>query len=241
MLVFMTSAVQPKLASQTPRFSSQVVQSSGRAARPVPDRVSLSEKPVGLNASRQNHDALNAAAGQIRYQDAGLQTVVRYARQMAHDIRVFKKNFPPFPAGSEERERLLNSFSAIRKQIARLTIPPETGEAAANSEQGAANEGSPASMSGAFERLFAAIWERVPAVPADASDSAFDALIKKLESLLEFIQKNRAGIQQQAFSEHDVAREASIEMAAISIHIGSLFSEQSAWQMTVSQAQLKAF
>jgi len=241
MLVFMTSAMQPHLGSQNPKPSFTESERSDHSSRKVQDAVSLSEKTARLPENQQGHDSLHAAAGHIRSLDAGLQGVVRHVRKMADDIRAFKKNFPPFPTGSEERVRLLNSFSAIRKQIARLTLPPET---ATNNEPTTMPEKALMSRTGSFDELFAAIKEQVPALPMDTSDRAFDVLFKKLESLLEFIQKKRANIEQQVFSatysESDGDRALSLERDSLSIRMGQMFSGQIDLQVTVSHVQLKA-
>lgn len=243
MLVLMTSAMQPLFGSKSTMRPGSGGERPGPPSQQVRDAVFLSEKTAGLYGYQQAHEALNTEAGHIRSQDAGLQEVVHHVRKMTDDIRAFRKNFPPFPQGSEERERLLNSFSAIRKQIARLTIPPEAAEKAANSQR-TAPETAVMSMAGSFDHLFAAIRERMPAFPADTSDRSFDALVKKLESLLDFVQKKRATVEQQVFSttynKSNGDGELSLEMAALSIRMGRMFSGQADWQMTMSQVHLKA-
>jgi len=207
--------------------------------------VSLSGKTAGLHEYQQAHDAQHAEAGHIRSLDDGLRAAVQYVRKMADDIRVFKKNFPPFPLGSEERVRLLKSFSAIRKQIARLTIPPEAAEEATNKERTTTTEKALMSMVTSFDQLFAAIRERMPALPTDTSDRSIDKLIKKLENLLEFIQKHRAKIEQQVFPATYGASDGDgalpVEMASLSIRMGQMFSGQIDWQMTVSRVHPKVF
>ena len=244
MLVFMTSAIQPHLGSQNPRPLRMAGEGFGQSAPQVPDAVSLSEKTAGLSASRQVHDALHASAAHIRSLDGGLQGIVGRVRKMADDIHVFKKNFPPFPPGSEERVRLLNSFSAIRKQIARLTIPPEAAAKAAPSGRNPAPDKALMSMAVSFDQLFAAIREQMPALPTDPAGTSFDALLKRLESLLEFIQSHRARLEERVLaaihSENDGDGALFVEMASLGIRMGQMFSGQVGWQMTVSQVHLKA-
>lgn len=244
MPVSMISAMQPHLGLQDKMPTGLTAQRTGGTAHNVQDAVDLSVKTAQGHQNQKTHDALHERAGHIRSLDAGLQTVMGHIRKMTGDIQAFKKNFPPFPTGSEERVRLLNSFSAIRKQIARLTIPPEAAEKAA-SERTTLPESSRMSFTVFFEELFAAIWEQLSAVPADTSDNAFEALKKKLESLLDFIQKKRDDARQQVFSANGFAADsnkgASFEMTAVSVTIGTLFSEQPVWQMTVSQVALKVF
>lgn len=244
MPVSMISAMQSHLGMQDKRALGPAAERTGRTAHIVKDEVDLSVKTAQGHQNRQTHDILNEKAGHIRSLDAGLQRVKGHVRKMTDDIQAFKKNFPPFPTGSEERVRLLNSFSAIRKQIARLTLPPEAAEKAV-SEQTALPEASKMSFTVVFEELFAAIWDQLPAVPADTSDSAFEALKKKLESLLDFIQKKRDNARQQMFPVNGFAADSSMgmsfEMTGVSVTIGTLFSEQPAWQMTVSQVSLKVF
>lgn len=242
MPVSMISAMQSHLGIQNKMSKGLAAQRTGRTAHIVEDSVDLSGKTAQGLQNRQTHDILNERAGHIRSLDAGLQTVMGHVRKMTDDIQTFKKNFPPFPTGSEERVRLLNSFSAIRKQIARLTLPPEAAEKAV-SEQTALPEASTLSFTVVFEELFAAIWDQLPAVPADTSDSAFEALKKRLESLLDFVQRKRDDVRQQIFPANGFAADnetsASYEMASVTM--GTLFSEQPTWQMTVSQVQLEVF
>ena len=92
---------------------------------PDPDTARVSHVNTGWGKTEQMKSSANATARQIRTMDTQVQNMAHTLRRMTTDIRAFRKNFPPFPRGSEERERLLNSFQGIRKQIERLTIPPK--------------------------------------------------------------------------------------------------------------------
>lgn len=70
-------------------------------------------------------DALIRAAGEVRALDEA-RTLVGRARR---ELEVIVKSFPPFPPGSMERERFLNSVAGIRAMIERLTFPPAQSQA----------------------------------------------------------------------------------------------------------------
>jgi hypothetical protein len=199
------------------------------------DAVALAGKSAERHADLQARETGLRRAGHIRSLDAVLQAVAKQARKMAGDIRAFEKNFPPFPRGSEERQRLLNSISAIRKQIARMTLPPEKGVA----------DLAPHPVADRFEQLLKVVHAYLPDVSEeDASDNALAALKTRMESLLEFIQQKRAAAKETAFPENSFAqadgRGMFFEMIAVSVSVGQVFAQQAGWQMTVSQVHLRA-
>jgi hypothetical protein len=198
-----------------------------------PDKVALAGREAGRHADLQARETGLRTAGYIRSQDSVLLAVAKQARKMAGDIRAFEKNFPPFPRGSEERVRLLNSIRAIRKQIARLTLPPEKGVA----------DTAPHPVADRLERLLTAVHAFLPDLPEDASDNALATLKTRMESLLDFIQQNRAAAQETALPENSVAREDGggmfLEMIAVSLQVGQVFAQQAGRQVTVSQTQLR--
>jgi len=92
-----------------------------------------------------------------------------------------------------------------------------------------------------FERLLQTIGERLPDIPADTSDVAFQKLEEQLETLLEFISQQRAGLVESGkyYQDGDDTR-IDVQIASFSITLGQTFADQPDWQMTVSQTQLKA-
>jgi len=58
--------------------------------------------------------------------DWTMQTIENYIDKMKAKLKRVIKNYPPFPPGSEGRVEILKSFNTFRKQIAQLTIPPDS-------------------------------------------------------------------------------------------------------------------
>jgi flagellin-like hook-associated protein FlgL len=71
------------------------------------------------------NDSLNSVAINVRAADSAMEAIGKVIDQMKATLEVIVKNYPPFPAGSEERAKLLSSFNSLRKQIDQLTIPPK--------------------------------------------------------------------------------------------------------------------
>lgn len=87
-------------------------------------------KPRSSNAVEHNdrqsvNSVLNKVAQNIRNTDKTMKKVEIYIDRMQDNLLKIVKQFPPFPRGSEERVRILNSFQSLRKQIDQLTIPPK--------------------------------------------------------------------------------------------------------------------
>jgi flagellin-like hook-associated protein FlgL len=92
------------------------------------------DDPVGwANARRSRstfqslqavNDSLNMVAMSIRTADNAMESIGKLIDQMKAQLEVIVKNYPPFPPGSEDRVKLLNSFNMLKRQIDQLTIPP---------------------------------------------------------------------------------------------------------------------
>ena len=70
------------------------------------------------------NDSLNNVAMTIRTADTTMESIGKVIDQMKALLEVVIKNYPPFPPGSEDRVKLLNSFNMLKQQIDQLTIPP---------------------------------------------------------------------------------------------------------------------
>lgn len=247
MVVSMISDIQPHLGSGS------ALNHRGTAAMPKTLSSRLESDSIrvpGIDSkwgqAQQARSSSNAAAGRLRSMDTQLQAVAHHIQRMSEDSRSFRKNFPPFPQGSEERERVLNSFQAIRRQIEQLTIPPPREKMAQVSpdEKGALTDRASQLLQG-FEALLQSIGTRIPDVPDGSSAAAFKALQEQLESLLAFISDKRAELVQAAapkkYYKGEEEGAVSLDVASISITMGQVFSEEPDWQMTVSRTTLKAF
>jgi hypothetical protein len=68
---------------------------------------------------------INQVADSVRQADATMQEVGRTVDLMKGSLEGIIKNYPPFPPGSEQRVRALKEFSAFRREIEKMTYPPE--------------------------------------------------------------------------------------------------------------------
>ena len=73
---------------------------------------------------RHFHQRINTIAKSIHADDKALRDIQNLLDRAERKLQKIVKTYPPFPAGSEERVKLLRSFNSYRKMIDRLTIPP---------------------------------------------------------------------------------------------------------------------
>jgi hypothetical protein len=76
------------------------------------------------NNFRYFHQRINTVAKSIHADDKGLRDIRNLLNKAERKLQKIVKTYPPFPAGSEERVKLLRSFNSYRIMIDRLTIPP---------------------------------------------------------------------------------------------------------------------
>lgn len=62
-----------------------------------------------VKGTRETNEALNKAAEQVNFMQSNLTSII--------------KNFPPFPIDSKERQDLLMSYTSIRQEMMKMTIP----------------------------------------------------------------------------------------------------------------------
>ena len=211
-------------------------------SRTGPDIAQLSTVNTVLGNVEQVKSSSNVAARQIRTMDTQLQNMAYPIQRMVTDIRTFRKDFPPFPRGSEERELLLESFHGIRKQIERLTLPPKKDATPTLQDDSAAQIGPMNTLLERFIKVLKTIGAHIPSAPENAFDIAFQKLEEKLETLLGFIYQQRAElVEQKKYYGDDDDKELAVMMTSFSISMSQTFSDQSSWQMTVSQTHLKAW
>jgi hypothetical protein len=97
----------------------------------VPDheavKVSLSKSAEVFSAEAEKKDEVTVAAIQGRSAKEGLEKASAVLDEMGTQLALVK-NFPPFPAGNEERAQYLNSLEGLRKELQSLAIPPVSAE-----------------------------------------------------------------------------------------------------------------
>lgn len=67
---------------------------------------------------------LNEIATTTRHAKRTMEQIENFTNGMKSELGKIEKSFPPFPPGSEERVKILKSYSLFWKQIDRLNIPP---------------------------------------------------------------------------------------------------------------------
>jgi hypothetical protein len=70
------------------------------------------------------NDFLSNVATNLRKTEDGLKAANTSIEQMKLELEKIVKNFPPFDVDSAERKQILMSYSAIRKEITEMTVPP---------------------------------------------------------------------------------------------------------------------
>lgn len=118
-----------KIASGAPR--TETVR-EGNLSRPGAGAFKGGNETVAIDEARNSQSRIQAqkaaqgeTAGRIRQAGAFLDGVEEKIDRMNDSLTGIVKHYPPFPPGSEERVQRLESFSAFRKEIERLTFPPE--------------------------------------------------------------------------------------------------------------------
>lgn len=93
------------------------------------DQISIGSKTLKNSLRladnlRAVSDEINSYAKFVRHTDAVLEKASSQLELMKKPLERIIKNYPPFPAGSEERADLLRSYISLRKEIDRLMVPP---------------------------------------------------------------------------------------------------------------------
>ncbi|QXE90349.1 hypothetical protein KP001_18365 [Geomonas subterranea] len=77
-----------------------------------------------LAGIRLQNERQNSAAAAIRETDKAAQDLGQKIDKLKEPLETIVKNFPPFAPQDKERVRLLRSYTALRKEIDQLTLPP---------------------------------------------------------------------------------------------------------------------
>jgi len=136
-------------------------------------KVSLSES-ARVQAWRTEAIALGHRA---READAALEKAIELVKGMKAQLSSITKQFPPFPADSDERLRYLIGFSGLRAQVESLTFPPEPRD-----------DGHWARIQFPPERIG---WDIPRLDPASASEAAVEAAESLLEHIIDDLGQRR--------------------------------------------------
>lgn len=110
-----------------PAADSQQSAASG-AVSPATDQVKLSSSVTVKNldtvkAIEQMHARMNELVKGTRETNESLNKAAEQVNFMQSNLSGILKNFPPFPMDSKERQELLMSYTSIRQEMMRMTVP----------------------------------------------------------------------------------------------------------------------
>ncbi len=178
------------------------------AASPQADGwVEIDRSRFSYSKQQMTTSNLNAVARSIRAADKAMQEIGTQIDDMKSRLQTHVKNYPPFPPGSEERVKMLKSFSAFRKLIDELTIPPNDDKAVRILSAASPQSGD---IGIVLERNGFAKTIRsqpvgtgpegldIPEFPSSASDEDFQFMIRKLDEAAATLETRRAGLQADA-------------------------------------------
>lgn len=174
---------------------------------PVPLQKSEGSR-FALGQRQSINSSVNKAAMSIRTADRTMKTIGNHIGSMKSQLEIIVKHYPPFLTNSSERIRALRSFSAFRKEIDALTLPPlDEGAAkimadpnvfpqAGSQTVVVGNSGSGAIQGQQVHTGPAGL--NIPALPDTATDAEVNAAINRLDSALNTLSQRRAGLSSDA-------------------------------------------
>ena len=171
---------QQQLRSATPQSESSDNNSDSiTITAPIPD------KTVQI---RDMNELRNATALKVSLTDQKLAAAADVVDKMKGTLEgIIVKNFPPFPAESSDRQKLLMSYISLQKELIQLTLPPPPPaiyEQVKLQWQDLFNNNSPKQS-------------RLPAVTeSTSSDSGLNAAIGVLSSFSDGISSIRETVKQ---------------------------------------------
>jgi hypothetical protein len=135
-------------------------------------------------------------AGRIRKSDAALDTVEDIVDKMDEALTGIVKHYPPFPPGSEERIKRLENFSAFRKEIERLTFPPDPFRESTNGSETGETEPSVPQFS--FPRMEDLDIPDLSAGDPEATDEEIETALESLEKAKGLVDEKRQALKDGA-------------------------------------------
>lgn len=130
-----TQSLQRTADSQPASTALQQLQTQGYQQPPSDvqnsqpaDKVNISSTVTVKNldtvrAIEQMNARMNQLAKGARETNEEINKAVEQVNAMQSNLTAIVKNFPPFPMESKERQELLMSYSSIRQELMRMTVP----------------------------------------------------------------------------------------------------------------------
>ena len=154
--------------------------SNGPSGYDAVDAVKAQFSVLATHPMQQFNTEFNSVVKSIRIADQAMAEIGANIEQMESEVQMFVKQYPPYPPGSEERLQLLNRFAALRKQINRLTFPPDPFAQKIIGDSGGGDQAQAWDVSVGDKTLVGAIRRQpmhtgseginLPELPVDASD-----------------------------------------------------------------------
>ena len=172
------------------------------------------DQPQLKGARFQTLAALNNQFNQISQSigkvSRAMDQIEARIEKISDKLTAFRKIFPPYPPGSEERVKLLNTISGLRKQIQQLTYPPEDAVARAIIAPTAGQENSEGADGITFKAPGMDIAVRsqsmklgpggldLPQLSSDVTDEEIDEILEKIIGARKSLETKRMGLFEDA-------------------------------------------
>lgn len=142
----------------------------GKTSLQVSEDTALASVYSKINATKSGYNSIYAG---IRAADKTMDKIGGILDRMKSDLEgVAKKTYPPYPPGSEERTRVLKSYSSLRRLISQLTIPPDRQDAAKALD--------------------------IPELPEDATDKDIQGAIHSIDNATQILRQRQADLARDA-------------------------------------------
>ena len=189
-----------KVASGAPRADTV---REGNLSPPGPTGAQGGNETVAIEEGRNSQGRIQAqkavqgeVAGRIRQAGALLDGVEEKINKMDEALTGIVKHYPPFPPGSKERVQHLESFSAFRKEIERLTFPPDPfSESAMEKKSG--DTGSPVPQF-SFPKMEDLRIPELSVGPSEATDEEIEIALGSLAKAKGLVEEKRQALQNGA-------------------------------------------
>jgi archaellum component FlaC len=153
-------------------------------------------------------NSLNSVAKNIRAADEAMGKIAENINRMKSTVEGIVKNYPPFPPGSEERLARLKSLTSLRKQIDKMTFPPEEGAKKIMADPALVADAGDWEITGGDNGEYTTIHSRevhtgptglnIPDLSLDATDEEIHAAIEDLQSAGDELLLKRSGLAEDA-------------------------------------------
>ncbi len=172
--------------------------------------VGISRKYAKFTKAQELNATFNSVATNIHTADKAMETIEKEIDKMHDELETHVKHYPPFLQGSEERVRLLKKFQFFRKQIDKMTIPPEYKDAmkimadpSTNPEAGeweiSFGENGPHKTITSKEVHTGPTGLDIPELPEDATDNVMKDAISRIKNAKGILKRARADLS------HDIS------------------------------------